>query len=157
MKRRTALPLGIVMLGLGSAYLAAFGPQVLTGPFTGALLAGFVLSAVLMIVGGLVGSVPVGDRTVPWNAFVGVGDVLLAVVVTLSAIRSALAVGDTVSWAFAAAMLAGGTSIAWFGVQTARDSRHVDLEATPSSRRVVAIAALVAVSVAVGALVATGP
>jgi len=156
MKRRTALPLGIVMLGLGSAYLAAFGPQVLTGPFTGALLAGFVLSAVLMIVGGLVGSVPVGDRTVPWNAFVGVGDVLLAAVVTLSAIRSAIAVGDATSWAVAAAMLAGGSSLAWFGVQTARDSRHVDLEATPSSRRLVAIALLVAASVGIGAFVATG-
>ncbi|WP_435552358.1 hypothetical protein [Natrinema sp. CGMCC1.2065] len=155
MKRRMALPLGIVMLGLVSAYVAAFGPRVFTGPLAGALLAGFVLSAVLMIVGGLVDSASVGDRAVPWNAFVGVGDVLLAAVVTLSAVRSALVDGDTASWIFAAAMLAGGTSMAWFGVQTARDSRHVDLEATPSSRRLVAIAALVAVSVGIGAFVAT--
>ncbi|OLZ39499.1 hypothetical protein A6E15_00210 [Natrinema saccharevitans] len=156
MKRRTVLPLGIVMLGLGSAYLAAFGPHVLTDPLAGVLLTGFALSAVLMIVGGLVVSVPVGDRTIPWNVFVGIGDVLLAAVVTLSAIRSAIVVGDTASWVFAAAMLAGGSSIAWFGVQTVRDSRHVDLEATPSSRRLVAIALLVAVSVGSGAFVATG-
>lgn len=156
MKRRTALPLGIVMLGLVGAYLAAFGPRVLPGPLAYALVAGFALSAVLMIVGGRVDSIAVGGRTLRWNVFVGVGDLLLAAVVTLSSLRSALVVGDAASWAVAAAMLVGGSSMAWFGVQTARDGRHVDLRATPSSRRLVAIALLVALSFGVGAFVATG-
>jgi len=52
-------------------------------------------------------------------------------------------------------MLAGGSPLAWVGVQTARDSRHVDLEATPSSRRLVAIVALVAISTGIGMAVAT--
>lgn len=150
MKRRIAPLLGVVMLGLVSAYLAAFGSSVLTGPLAVVLLAGFVLSAVLFVVGGIVDSVSVGDRTVPWNALVGVGDIILTSVVTLSAVRSALVDGGTAAWFFAAAMLVGGSSLAWFGVQTARDSRHVDLEATPSSRRLVAIVALVAISAGIG-------
>ena len=155
MNRRIAPLLGVVMLGSGSAYLAAFGSSVLTGPLAVALLVGFTLSAVLFVVGGLADSVAVGDRTVPWNALVGVGDVALASVVSLSAVRSALVDGGATAWLFAATMLAGGSSLAWVGVQTARDSRHVDLEATPSSRRLVAILALVAISAGIGVAVAT--
>ncbi|MDF9744995.1 hypothetical protein [Natrinema salsiterrestre] len=150
MKRRLASLLGIVMLGLAGAYLAVFGLTVLTGPLAVVALGGFVLSAILMVVGGLVDSVTLGSRSVPWNALVGTADVVLAAVVTLSAVRSALVAGDGGSWLFAAAMAVGGTSLAWFGVQTARDSRHVDLEATPSSRRLVAITLLVAVSFGIG-------
>ncbi|SER28640.1 hypothetical protein [Natrinema salaciae] len=155
MKRRIAPLLGVVMLGLVGVYLAAFGRQALTGPLAGALLVGFVLSAVLQLAGGLVDSVAIGGRTVPWNVLVGIGEVALAVVVTLSAVRPAVVTGDEGSWFFAAAMLAGGTSLAWFGVQTARDSRHVDLEASPSNRRLVGIALLVAVSCGIGLFVAT--
>ncbi|MFA9417310.1 hypothetical protein [Natrinema sp. HArc-T2] len=155
MKRRIAPLLGVVMLGSISAYLAAFGPSVRTGLLAIALLAGVVLSAVLFVIGGIADSLSVGDRTVQWNALVGVGDITLASVVMLSAVRSALVDGGTAAWLFAAAMLAGGSSLAWIGVQTARDSRHVDLEATPSSRRLVVIVALVAISTGIGVAVAT--
>ncbi|ELZ23238.1 hypothetical protein [Natrinema limicola] len=155
MKRRIALLLGVVMLGLVSAYLVAFGSSVRTGPLAVALLVGFVLSAILFVIGGFADSISVGDRTVPWNALVGVGDITLASVVTLSAVRSALVDGGTAAWLFAAAMLGGGPSLALIGVQTARDSHHVDLEATPSSRRLVAIVALVAISAGIGVAVAT--
>ncbi|WP_226480899.1 hypothetical protein [Natrinema amylolyticum] len=155
MKRRGASLLGVVMLGLVSTYLAVFGPSVLTGPLESAFLAGFVLSAILLIVGGLVDSIAVGKRRLEWNVLVGIGDVILAAVVALSAVRSVLVTDDTTSWLVAAAMVVGCTSLAWFGVQIARDSRHVDLEATPSSRRLVAIALLVAVSFGIGLFVAT--
>lgn len=155
MKRRFGTLLGIAMLALVGAYLAVFGRSVLTGPLAVVVLVGFVLSAALLVVGGLVDSVTIGGRSVPWNVLVGIGDIILAAVVTLSAVRSAVVTGDAGSWLFAAAMLVGGSSLAWFGVQTARDSRHVDLEGTPSSRRLVAIALLVAVSFGVGLFVAT--
>ncbi|PCR91448.1 hypothetical protein [Natrinema ejinorense] len=155
MKRRIASLLGVGMLGMVSAYLAAFGSSVVTGPLAGAFLAGFALSAVLLLVGGLVDSITVVGRPVPWNVVVGIGDVLLAAVVTLSAIRSALVTDDAWSWLFAGGVAVGCTSLAWFGVQTARDSRHVDLEATTSSRRLVAIALLVAASFGIGVFVAT--
>ncbi|WP_408956868.1 hypothetical protein [Natrinema sp. 74] len=156
MKRRVASLLGIVMLGLSGAYLAVFGWSVLVGPLAGAFLVGFVLAAILMIVGGFVDSVTVGGRDVPWNVFVGIGDVVLAAVVTLSAVRSAVVTADTESRLFAAATLVGCTSLAWLGVQTARNSRHVDFEGTPSSRRLAGIALLVAVSFGIGLFVATG-
>lgn len=155
MKRQFAALLGIVMLGLAGAYLAAFGRSALTGPIAVVFLAGFALSAALLVVGGLVDSVTIGGRSVPWNVLVGIGDATLAAVVTLSAVRSAVVTGDAASWFFAAAMCIGGTSLAWFGVQTARNSRHVDLESTPAGRRLVAIALLVAVSFGVGLFVAT--
>ncbi|QCS41078.1 hypothetical protein [Natrinema versiforme] len=155
MKRRIAPLLGIVMLVLVGTYLAVFGRRALAGPLAGALLAGFTLSAILMIGGGLVDSIAVGGRTVSWNALVGIADIVLAIVVTLSAIQSALISGESSSWIFAVAMLAGGTSIAWFGVQTARDSRRVDLEATPSNRRRVAILLLMALSFGIGLFVVT--
>lgn len=155
MKRRFASLLGIVMLGLTGASLAVFGSRVVTGPLAVAVLGGFVLSATLLLVGGLVDSVTIGGRVVSWNALVGIGDVVLATVVSLSAVRSALVTGDTGSWVFAAAMVASGSSLAWLGVQTARDSPHVDLEATPSKRRLVAVVSLAAISFAVGHFLAT--
>ncbi|WP_212750777.1 hypothetical protein [Haloterrigena sp. H1] len=72
MKRRIAPLLGVVILGSVSAYLAAFGPSVRTGLLAIALFVGVVLSAVLFVVGGIVDSVSVGDRTVPWNALVAI-------------------------------------------------------------------------------------
>ncbi|WP_222916183.1 hypothetical protein [Natrinema sp. SYSU A 869] len=155
MKRRSASLLGVVMLGLVIAYLAAFGPSVLAGPLDGAFLASFALSAILLIVGGLIDSITVGGRRLEWNVLVGIGDVILAAIVTLSAVRSALVTDDTTSWVVAAVMLVGCTSLAWLGVQIARDSRHVDLEATPSSRRLVAISLLVAASFGIGVFVVT--
>lgn len=157
MKRRLASLLGIVMVGLTGAYLAVFGPSVLTGPLAVVVLGGFVLSAILLIVGGLVDSVTIGGRVVSWNALVGIGDVVLATVVGLSAVRSALGTGDAGSWLFAAAMVAGGSSLARLGVQIARNGRRVDLEATPSSRRLVAIVSVVAISFAIGLFLAMNP
>lgn len=154
MKRRLASLLGIAMLGLAGAYLAVFGLTVLTGPLAVAVLGGFVLSAILLLVGGLVDSVTAGGRSVSWNVLVGIGDVVLATVVGLSAVRSALATGHTGSWLFAVGTVAGGSSLAWLGVQTARNSRHVDLETTPSSRRLVAILSLAAISFAIGLFLA---
>lgn len=155
MNQRIASLLGVVMVGLICAYLAVFGRTVATSPAIVTFLAGFALSAILLIVGGLVDSVTLGGRTVAWNVLVGTANVLLAAVVALSAVQSAVVTGDTRSWLFAAAIVVGATSLAWLGVQTARDSRHIDLEATPSSRRLVAIALLVAISFGIGLYVAT--
>ncbi len=52
------------------------------------------------------------------------------------------------------AAIIGGISLGWFGVQTARETRHVDLEATPSRRRLVGVFALAIGSIGIGLILA---
>ena len=155
MIRRVAPWFGTGLLVLVGGYLAAFGRDAVADPVTAALLSGLVVAAVLSIGGGVRQSVALGPVTLPWNVLVGGADVLLAVVVAASSVRS-LRTGDGTATLFVdAALLVGCASLAWLGLQIARDSRHVDLEASPSRRRLVAIAALAVASMVGDALVVT--
>ncbi|MFC6768757.1 hypothetical protein [Natrinema soli] len=155
MIRRLASVAGAVVLVFAGGFLAVVGRDVLIDPVTATVVAGLVLASLLWITGSLTDSVSLGRRTVPWNAFIGMANVVLSVAVVLLTVRSAVAIDDASSWLIAAAMLAGGTSLSWQGVQIAVDSRHVDLEATPSSGRVLAVVLLVAGAFGVGLLAGT--
>ncbi|PGF16234.1 hypothetical protein CP556_08980 [Natrinema sp. CBA1119] len=135
--------------------LAVVGRDVLTDPVTATVVAGLVLASLLWITGSLTDSVSVGRLAVPWNVFVGAANVVLSVAVVLLTVRSAIATGTESAWLIAAAMLAGGTSLSWQGVQIAVDSRHVDLEEASSSGRLLAVALLVAGAFGVGLLAGT--
>ncbi|WP_436346084.1 hypothetical protein [Natronorubrum sp. FCH18a] len=154
MHRRLAPWFGGFLLLLTAGFLAVFGRDAIAEPGTAVLAAGLVAAAILSIVGGTVESITVGPRTLPWTVLLGAADVVVALVVVLSSVRS-LGTGGTDARLFAVAAIIGGASLAWLGLQTARDSRHVDLEAEPSRERLVGIAALVLASVVGGILVAT--
>ncbi|NUC74309.1 hypothetical protein HTZ84_18740 [Haloterrigena sp. SYSU A558-1] len=155
MIRRFAPWFGTGLLVVTGGYLAAFGRDAVADPMTAVLLAGLVVAAVLSIVGGVREAVALGPVTLPWNVLVGTADVLAALVVAVSTVRSLWDGGATTAQFADAALLVGCSSIAWFGVQTARDSRHVDLEASPSRTRLVATAALAVASMVGGVLVVT--
>ncbi|WP_339105613.1 hypothetical protein [Haloterrigena salinisoli] len=155
MIRRFAPWFGIGALALVGGYLAAFGRDAVTDPVTAGLLAGLAVAGGLSIVGGVRESVALGPVTLPWNVLVGAADVLAALVVAVSSVRSLWTGGATTAQFADAALLVGCGSIAWVGIQIARDSRHVDLEASPSRTRLVAIAALAVASTVGGALIAT--
>lgn len=154
MQRRLAPWFGALLLGLVGVFLAVFGQEALA-PTTAVTLVGFVAAGLLSIAGGILESVTIGSRTVPWNVLVGAADVTVALVVVLSGVQS-FRTGDAGTDAIlvAGGMIVGGASLAWLGLQTARDTRHVDLEGTPSRRRVAALAALAIGSVGIGAVLA---
>ncbi|WP_440770897.1 hypothetical protein [Natronorubrum sp. DTA28] len=141
MHRRLAPWFGGLLLALIAGFLAVFGRDAIADPGIAVLISGLVAAAMLSIVGGTVESITIGPRTLRWNVLLGAADVVLAAVVILSGLR-ALGTGGTDAGLFAVAASLGGLSLAWFGLQTARDSRHVDLEPAPSRARVVAIAGL---------------
>ena len=151
MRRRIAPWFGAGLLVLVGGYLAAFGRAALAEPATAALLAGLAVAAVLSIAAGVRESVTLGPVTLPWNVLVGASDVLVAFVIVLSSVRTFAAGGPTAR-AVDAALIVSSVSLAWIGVQTARDTRHVDLEASPSRARLVGIAALAVASMVVGVL-----
>ncbi|WP_141551656.1 hypothetical protein [Natrinema sp. CBA1119] len=155
MIRRLASVAGAVILVFAGGLLAVVGRDVLTDPVTATVVAGLVLASLLWITGSLTDSVSVGRLAVPWNVFVGAANVVLSVAVVLLTVRSAIATGTESAWLIAAAMLAGGTSLSWQGVQIAVDSRHVDLEEASSSGRLLAVALLVAGAFGVGLLAGT--
>ncbi|WP_049889350.1 hypothetical protein [Natronolimnohabitans innermongolicus] len=154
MYRRSAPWLGGLMLVGLAAFLVVFGRTALSEPATAALLVGSAVAAFLLICGGTVDSVTIGSRTVPWNVPLGAADGLLALVLVLSSV-STLGTGDSEVLLFAAVASVGGAALAWMGVQTARDSRHVDLEATPSRARLAGIVGLAGASMVGGVIVAT--
>lgn len=154
MHRRLAPWFGSLLLALVAGFLAGFGRDAIADPVIAVLISGLVAAAMLSIVGGTVESITIGPRTLRWNVLLGVADVVLAVVVILSGLR-AFGTGGTDAGLFAVAASIGGLSLAWFGLQTARNSRHIELEPAPSRGRVVGIAALVVASVVGGLLIAT--
>lgn len=116
-------------------------------------MGGMVLAAVLLLVGGSRESVRIGPQTIAWNALVGMAYVVLAVVIAASFFDSTLLEGETIAWIMAGAAVIGGGSLAWFGVQIARDSRHVDLNTEPSNTRVVGVVLFAVASFLVGVAV----
>ncbi|SDK79552.1 hypothetical protein [Natronorubrum texcoconense] len=154
MHRRLALWFGSLLLALIAGFLAVFGRDAIADPGTAVLISGLVAAATLSIVGGTVESITIGPRTLRWNVLLGAADVVLAAVVILSGLR-AFGTGGTDAGLFAVAASIGGLSLAWFGLQIAREGRHIELEPTPSRGRVVGTAALVVASVVAGLLVTT--
>lgn len=142
MIKRFALWFGILLLLVVGIYAVAFGIEAFTDPATAVSMGGMILAGLLFIVGGLRESVRLNSRTVPWNVPVGGAYVVLAVSVVASFVDSALLEGETVALIMAGAAVLGGGSLAWFGIQTARDSRHVELDAEPSNARLVGVALL---------------
>ncbi|SDR39907.1 hypothetical protein [Natronobacterium texcoconense] len=151
MIRRSAPWFGVLLLVFTVALLVGFGRTVLVDPVTAALLVGFACAGLLSIVGGTRESVTIGSRTIPRNVFLGASSVVLAVGIAPSGIR-VIGTGGTAPVVAGAGLLVSSVSLAWLGVQTARDSRHVELEDTPSTKRIVTVAALVAVSFGFGAV-----
>lgn len=153
MIRRFAPWFGVFLLAAVGIYFIAFGIDPLTDPGIVISMGGMVLAAVLLLVGGSRESVRIGPQTIAWNVLVGVAYVVLAVVVAASFFDSALLEGETIAWIMAGAAVVGGGSLAWFGVQIARDSRHVNLDAEPSNARVVGVVLFAVVSFLVGVAV----
>lgn len=152
MIKRVAPWFGVFLLTLVAVYFVVFGVAPLAYPGIVVPMGGMVLAAILLIVGGLRESIRLGSRTVPWNALVGAAYVLLAVVVTFSMLQSTLTDGEMPAWIIAGVAVVNGGALAWFGVQTARDSRHVDLTGEPSNARLVGIALLMVLSITTGAV-----
>lgn len=104
----------------------------------------------LSIGGGSTDSI--GPWTLPWNVLVGASQLVLALAIGLSSVLAA-GTGGTDARIVTAALLVGAASLGWVGLQTIRDTRHVDLEASPSLPRLLGIVALAAGSAVVGTLV----
>ncbi|MEM4780585.1 MAG: hypothetical protein QXG03_03340 [Halalkalicoccus sp.] len=146
MIERLAPWFGVLLLAVVGIYIAAFGAEAITDPGVVASMGGLLVASLLFIVGGVRESVRLGSRTVPWNVPVGVAYGLMAAVFAASVLDTALFDGEPVAVIMAIAAALGGGSLAWFGVQIARDSRHVELDAEPSSARLVGTALLVVVA-----------
>ncbi|WP_226004566.1 hypothetical protein [Natrinema salinisoli] len=136
---------GIVMLGVGGLLLAVSARTGLPSPSVILIPPGLVLAGILKFVGGSRDSVTLGGRSVPWNVLVGLGDIILGIVV-IPAVIPDMVSGNADSWIDTLGLLAGGTFMAWHGLQVARDTHRVDLkglQTTPSGPVVVLIAILV--------------
>lgn len=134
MIRRFAPWLGVFILALVGIYLAVFGVDPLADPGIVVQIGGTVFAALSLIVGGLRESIRFGSRTVSWNVLVGVAYLLLAVGFVLPTLQPALTEGGTSAWIMVGVAVIGGGSLGWFGVQIARDSRHVALHPTREVR-----------------------
>ncbi|MFA9425904.1 hypothetical protein [Natronorubrum sp. A-ect3] len=154
MRRRFEPWFGGGLLVLTVGFLAVFGYDAFLDPITAASLLGVAVAAMLSIIGGTVDSITVGSRRLSWNVLLGIADIILALVLVLSSVHT-LQTGGIDALLFATAATIGAGSLVWMGLQTARDSRHVDLEAEPSRVRLVAIAALATGSIVVGSLLVT--
>ncbi|ELY44978.1 hypothetical protein [Natronorubrum sulfidifaciens] len=154
MRRRFEPWFGGGLLVLTAGFLAVFGHDAFSDPITAALLSGLAAAATLSIIGGTVDSIPVGSRRLSWNVFLGIADIILALVLVLSSVHT-LQTGGIDALLFATAATVGAGSLVWMGLQTARGSRYVDLEAEPSRARLVAITALAIGSMVVGSLLVT--
>ena len=151
MHRRLAPWFGGFLLALAAAFLTVFGRDAVADPGTAILLPGLAAVGMLSIVGGTVESVDVGPTTLRWNVFLGTADIVVATVVVLSGLRT-LGTGGSNAWLFAVAASIGGLSLAWFGLQTALEGRHIELEPAPSRRRLLGIAAFALASMGGGFL-----
>ena len=155
MLRRVAPWFGALNLAIAAVVLAAFGRPALADPTTGIVALGLVAAGLLSIAGGTLEAISIGPRTIPWNVLVGAAECTVALTVALVNLRTIVGGAATADAALVAAgTLVGAAALGWLGVQTARDARHVDLEATPSRRRLVAVGALAVGSVGIGLLVA---
>lgn len=134
MFKRLAPWFGVFLLAFVGGLLAVFGLDSLSDPANLVPMAGAVLAALLLILAGPRESVQLGSRTVPWNALVGAAYILLAVVFTVSSIRPTTIDGGAIAWIDTAASVAMGGLLVWFGVQIARNSRHVNLHPTREVR-----------------------
>lgn len=152
MIRRLAPWFGVLTLLLVAGILVGFGRSAVADPATAVLLAGLVFAAVLSIGGGSTDSIAIGPWTLPWNVLVGASQLVLALAIGLSSVLAA-GTGGTDARIVTAALLVGAASLGWVGLQTIRDTRHVDLEASPSLPRLLGIVALAAGSAVVGTLV----
>ncbi|QLG49546.1 hypothetical protein [Natrinema halophilum] len=155
MIRRLASVSGTVVLMFAVSLLAIFGRYVIIDPATAMTIGALVLASLLSIIGSTSDSVAFGPLTVPWNVLVGTANIVISVTVVLSTIRAAVVTGDVASWLVAAAMLTVGVAVSWQGGQIARNSRHLDLDETPSSRRFVAGTLLLAGTFGFGVLAGT--
>ncbi|WP_265109116.1 hypothetical protein [Halosolutus halophilus] len=150
---RTAPWFGGFLLVLVSAFLAAFDLTVLADPIVLVLCSGLILGAVLSITSGLASELTIGSVTVPRHVLLGASHVTVATAVGVFGLWTAVRAGATSSPFVTVAMTVGGASLAWLGVRTARDSRHVDLDRSPSRRRLVALVLFAAASIGIGFLV----
>lgn len=150
MIKRFAPWFGVFLLAGVGIYFSVFGVEPVTNPGIVASMGGMVLAAVLLLVGGTHESIRIGTRTIAWNVLVGVAYVVFAVAVAASFFAPALLEGEPIAWVMAGAVVLGGGSLAWFGVQIARDSRHVNLDAEPSNARLVGVALLMVGSIVAG-------
>ncbi|MDL5362206.1 hypothetical protein [Halalkalicoccus sp. NIPERK01] len=150
MIKRFAPWLGVLLLAVVGIYVVAFGAEAFTDPGIVASVGGMVLAAVLLLVGGMRESIHVGSRTIGWNVLVGAAYVLLAATFVLAVFDASSLDGGATAWVMAGAAVIGGGSLVWFGVQVACDGRHVDIDAEPSSARLVGIALAIVVSFLAG-------
>ncbi|ELY65444.1 hypothetical protein [Natronococcus jeotgali] len=145
-QRRLALPLGVGMLLSAVGYLALADPSGWPS-IVGAVL--FCLAGVAFVLSSATDRLRIAGRTVSWQQANGAGTILLAVGWLLTAIPT---VDSSPLFGIAAGV--GALSLAFFGVQTLIDGPHVDLEREPARGRLVAVLALVIVSVGLGVAVA---
>ena len=137
--------IGAFMFLLAGIFFFAF-PGSITDPSTLVSMGTLTIAATLLIVGAFRDSVGFGSRTLDWNVLVGAAFVLLGVSVGGSMIRSAFSEPGAVGWILGICGIGGFGSLIWFGVQTATDGRHVELDAEPSNARLVGVVLLVVVS-----------
>lgn len=152
-RRRTLrAAFGAVQVVLTLAFGAVFGFAV--SPVAGAGILLFGVSGLLFVCAGLRDRVEVAGLALGWQQVDGVGTLTLAAACVLGVVPQTRS--DPI---FAGLIVAGALALGFFGYQELIDGPHVDLTADPSRRRLLAIGALIAVSLAGGivlALVAGG-
>ncbi|MFC4542520.1 hypothetical protein ACFO5R_11385 [Halosolutus amylolyticus] len=151
---RTGPWFGAFLLALVTAFLAAFGLTALADPIVLVLCSGLFVGAVLSIASGLASEVPIGPVAVPWHVLLGAAHVTVASAVAVLGLWTAATAGATSSQFLAVAMTVGGASLAWLGLQTARDDRHLEPDRTPSLQRLVGVVLLTVASIGIGVVVA---
>ncbi|MFC6905959.1 hypothetical protein [Halalkalicoccus tibetensis] len=150
--KRSVPYLGAFMLLIVGLYFLAF-PDALTDPTTLVSMGSIAIAATLLIAGALRDSFRIGSREFDWNVPVGIAFVLLGVSVGGSMVRTALAASGAMGWVLGVGAIVGFGSLVWFGVQIARDTRHVDLGAEPSNARAVGVVLFAVVSFLAGVAV----
>lgn len=145
-QRRLALPLGVGILLSAVGFLAFADPSGRPS-IVGAAL--FCLAGVAFVLSSATDRLRIAGRAIGWQQINGAGTILLAVGWLLTAVPS---VESTPLFGIAVGV--GALSLAFFGVQTLTDGPHVDLEREPARGRLVAVLALVIVSVGLGVAVA---
>ncbi len=144
-QRRLALPLGVGIL-LSSAWFLAVADSSGWPSIAGAVL--FCLAGVAFVLSSAIDRLRIAGRPIRWQQANGFATVLLAVGWLLIAVPTI----DS-SPLFGIAVGIGALSLAFFGIQTLTDGPHIDLEHNPSRGRLVAVLALVIVSVGLGVAV----
>lgn len=143
--KRISPYLGAFMFLVVGLYFLAF-PGSLAEPSIVLQMGVMVIAGALLIVGALRDTVGIGSRTFDWNVLVGAAFVLLGVSVGGSMIQSAFSEPGMIGWILGICAIVGFGSLIWFGVQTALDTRHVELDAEPSNARLVGVVLFAVVS-----------